>query len=96
MDEATSQIDVKLDDQIQNTIRTHLCASTVLTIAHRLKTVLDCDRVLVLGPGGQILEFDRPSVLIGRPGGVFREMWRASAEGRNMLGEGGKGERSRE
>ena len=51
----------------------------VITIAHRLKTVLDYDRILVLG-GGAILEFDTPKALVARPGGVFREMCRASAD----------------
>ncbi|EED77407.1 predicted protein [Postia placenta Mad-698-R] len=79
MDEATSQIDSNLDDQIQRTIREEFSGAIVITIAHRLKTVLDYDRILVLG-GGDILEFDTPRALITEPGGVFREMCRASAD----------------
>ena len=51
----------------------------MITIAHRLKTVLDYDRILVLG-GGEILEFDTPAALINKRDGVFREMCRASAD----------------
>jgi len=79
MDEATSQIDSKLDDQIQRTVREEFSGAIVITIAHRLKTVLDYDRILVLG-GGKILEFDTPRALISKPAGVFREMCRASAD----------------
>ena len=65
--------------QIQRTIREEFSGSIVITIAHRLKTVLDYDRILVLG-NGEILEFDTPESLINKPGGVFREMCRASAD----------------
>ncbi len=51
----------------------------MITIAHRLKTVLDYDRILVLGHG-EILEFDTPRNLLEKQGGVFREMCRASAD----------------
>ncbi|KAM6498749.1 P-loop containing nucleoside triphosphate hydrolase protein, partial [Amanita muscaria] len=73
MDEATSQIDIKLDGQIQDMIREELSNAIVITIAHRLKTIINYDRVLVLD-GGQIIEFDEPKVLLRREGGVFREM----------------------
>ncbi|KAH8100998.1 P-loop containing nucleoside triphosphate hydrolase protein [Cristinia sonorae] len=79
LDEATSQIDTDLDDQIQRTIREEFKGSIVITIAHRLRTVLDYDRILVLG-GGEILEFDSPKTLLNKSGGVFREMCKASAD----------------
>jgi ABC-type multidrug transport system fused ATPase/permease subunit len=53
------------------------------TIAHRLPTIIDYDRILVLGHG-QILEFDSPHVLINRPGGVFAGMCRGSADWENL------------
>ncbi|KAI8980033.1 P-loop containing nucleoside triphosphate hydrolase protein [Trametes punicea] len=81
LDEATSQIDSELDDQIQRTIREELAGAIVITIAHRLRTVLDYDRVMVLS-AGEIVEFDTPSVLLRRPGGAFREMCRASTDRR--------------
>ncbi|KIM47463.1 hypothetical protein M413DRAFT_22125 [Hebeloma cylindrosporum] len=79
MDEATSQIDSNLDDQIQETIREELFGAIVITIAHRLKTVMDYDRILVLDEG-RIAEFDTPHSLLGRQNGVFREMCRKSAD----------------
>ncbi|KAF9531878.1 pleiotropic drug resistance ABC transporter [Crepidotus variabilis] len=79
MDEATSQVDEKLDDQIQRTIREELSGAIVITIAHRLKTVMDYDRILVLDQG-KIVEFDTPSRLLAKKGGSFREMCRKSAD----------------
>ena len=77
--------------QIQHTIREELGSATVITIAHRLRTIIDYDRVLVLGHG-QILEFDSPRVLINQPGGVFAGMCRGSADWENLknLAEGVK------
>ncbi|KAJ7170194.1 pleiotropic drug resistance ABC transporter [Mycena filopes] len=79
MDEATSQIDSHLDDQIQQTIREELTGAIVITIAHRLKTILDYDRVLVLD-NGELLEFDSPKALLSKSGGAFREMCRKSPD----------------
>ncbi|KAI0671861.1 P-loop containing nucleoside triphosphate hydrolase protein [Trametes maxima] len=81
LDEATSQIDSDLDDQIQRTIREEFSGAIVITIAHRLRTVLDYDRIMVLG-AGEILEFDTPPALLKTPGSVFREMCRASTDKR--------------
>jgi len=83
MDEATSQIDVELDKEIQRTIREELQGTIVLTIAHRLNTVLDYDRVLVLGEG-KVIEFDTPGTLLKSQGGVFRTMCRASSDWSKM------------
>jgi len=52
----------------------------VITIAHRLGTIIDYDRVMVLGSEGQILEFDTPSNLFAKPKGVFTEMCKRSAD----------------
>jgi ABC-type multidrug transport system fused ATPase/permease subunit len=79
MDEATSQIDSRLDDQIQTTICEELSGALVITIAHRLKTIIDYDRILVLD-AGEIVEFDKPKVLLAKVGGAFREMCRKSAD----------------
>ncbi|GLB35831.1 putative ABC transporter transmembrane region [Lyophyllum shimeji] len=79
MDEATSQIDSNLDDQIQKTIREEFSNAIVITIAHRLKTIVDYDRVLVLDDG-EIVEFGPPGELLRTAGGPFREMCRQSAD----------------
>ncbi|KAF5368585.1 hypothetical protein D9758_002189 [Tetrapyrgos nigripes] len=77
MDEATSQIDIELDEKIQKTIREELSSAIVITIAHRLKTVVDYDRILVLDDG-QIAEFGTPKDLL--KGGLFYEMCRRSPD----------------
>ncbi|KAJ7786610.1 pleiotropic drug resistance ABC transporter [Mycena metata] len=79
MDEATSQIDSLLDDQIQTTIREELSGAIVITIAHRLKTIIDYDRVLVLDDG-ELVEFGSPRTLLQKTGGIFREMCRKSPD----------------
>ncbi|CAH8607404.1 unnamed protein product [Heterobilharzia americana] len=63
LDEATAAVDMNTDNLIQETIRREFSSCTVLTIAHRLNTVLDYDRVLVLEEG-QVKELDSPKVLL--------------------------------
>ncbi|XP_048869139.1 ATP-binding cassette sub-family C member 3 isoform X2 [Brienomyrus brachyistius] len=67
LDEATAAIDLETDDLIQSTIRTQFEDCTVFTIAHRLNTIMDYTRILVLDKG-QIAEFDTPTNLIGQKG----------------------------
>ncbi|KAM6963812.1 ATP-binding cassette sub-family C member 3 isoform 2-T2 [Tautogolabrus adspersus] len=67
LDEATAAIDLETDDLIQSTIRTQFEDCTVFTIAHRLNTIMDYTRVLVLDKG-QIAEFDTPTNLISKRG----------------------------
>ena len=68
MDEATAAVDGDTDRLIQETMRSVFEACTVLTIAHRIDTIIDCDRVLVLAKGGRVAEFDSPANLLRRGG----------------------------
>ncbi|KRF85613.1 multidrug resistance-associated protein 1 isoform X1 [Drosophila virilis] len=73
LDEATAAVDLETDDLIQKTIRSEFRECTVLTIAHRLNTILDSDKVIVLDKG-QITEFDAPSALLADPKSAFFSM----------------------
>ncbi|XP_045529572.1 probable multidrug resistance-associated protein lethal(2)03659 [Pieris brassicae] len=63
LDEATANVDTETDRQIQSTIRTKFASSTVLTIAHRLNTVMDYDRVIVMDKG-RVVESGHPFELL--------------------------------
>ncbi|XP_074036465.1 multidrug-Resistance like Protein 1 isoform X3 [Leptinotarsa decemlineata] len=73
LDEATAAVDLETDDLIQKTIRTEFSNCTVLTIAHRLNTIMDSDRVIVLDKG-KIIEFDTPSNLLKDENSIFYSM----------------------
>uniref|UniRef100_A0A7N8WJ41 Multidrug resistance-associated protein 4 n=1 Tax=Mastacembelus armatus TaxID=205130 RepID=A0A7N8WJ41_9TELE len=73
IDEATANVDPRTDSLIQQTIRDKFRDCTVLTIAHRLNTIIDCDRILVLD-AGRIREYDEPYVLLQNHDGLFYQM----------------------
>ncbi|XP_025018201.1 multidrug resistance-associated protein 4-like [Tetranychus urticae] len=73
IDEATANVDHKTDSLIQNTIRTKFSHCTVLTIAHRLKTIIDSSRVLVLD-AGKVEEFEVPYNLLQRKTSLFSKL----------------------
>ena len=73
LDEATAAVDLETDDLVQATIRKEFIDCTVLTIAHRLNTIMDSNRVMVLDQG-QILEFDTPETLMKNKDSQFYSM----------------------
>lgn len=64
----------RTDKLIQNTIRSQFNDCTVLTVAHRLNTIIDSDRILVLD-AGHIVEFDTPQKLFENNEGIFRKLF---------------------
>ena len=74
MDEATASIDQATDNFIQEMIRVKFKDCTVLTIAHRLDTIIDSTKVLVMD-AGYVGEFDAPKALLAKPNGNFRGLW---------------------
>ena len=73
LDEATAAVDLETDDFIQETIRKEFKDSTVLTIAHRLNTIMDYDRIMVLDKGS-IAEIDTVKGLMKKEDGIFYSM----------------------
>jgi ATP-binding cassette subfamily C (CFTR/MRP) protein 1 len=70
MDEATANIDPKTEEVIQEAFKTSFRNTTIITIAHRIKTILDYDKILVL-QDGNILEYDSPTNLIENKQSAF-------------------------
>ena len=70
LDEATAAVDVETDKVLQETIRTEFKERTILTIAHRLNTIMDSDRIVVLEQG-RVAEFDTPENLLKRKDSLF-------------------------
>jgi len=73
LDEATSAVDPQTDQLIQQTIRQVFKTNTILTIAHRIDTILDSDRILIMDQGN-VLEYDRPDALLSNSGSRFSEI----------------------
>ncbi|KAG0705743.1 ABC protein [Suillus ampliporus] len=73
LDEATASVDLETDNKIQHTIQTEFKDRTLLCIAHRLRTIISYDRILVLD-AGLVAEFDTPSNLFKVEDGIFRKM----------------------
>ncbi|MBA0824858.1 hypothetical protein Goarm_021496 [Gossypium armourianum] len=82
LDEATASIDNTTDSIIQKTIRTELKDCTVITVAHRIPTVMDCNMVLGISDG-KLVEFDEPMKLMNKEGSLFgqlvQEYWSRSS-----------------
>ncbi|GLT35844.1 hypothetical protein SLA2020_102620 [Shorea laevis] len=73
LDEATASIDNATDLILQRTIRTEFAGSTVITVAHRIPTVMDCNMVLAISDG-RIVEYDEPMMLMEREGSLFGQL----------------------
>jgi ATP-binding cassette, subfamily C (CFTR/MRP), member 4 len=77
LDEATASVDANTDALIQRMIRAAFPRSTVLVIAHRLNTIMDMERILVMDDG-KAVEFDTPQALLQNPKSLFSQMVEAS------------------
>lgn len=73
LDEATSSVDYETDSMIQKTISTEFKDCTILSIAHRLNTILNYDRIVVMDKG-EVVQYDNPKALFERTDGIFRQM----------------------
>jgi len=70
LDEATSSVDSTTDEFVQQMLRSQFPNTTLLTIAHRLNTIIDYDVVLVMDKG-KLSEFGSPKELLSNPNGIF-------------------------
>ena len=77
MDEATANIDMKTEEKIQKALQYVLNYSTVITVAHRIKTIINYDKILVLN-NGKIEEFDTPSNLLKNENSLFYQLYSKS------------------
>ncbi|CAG8920353.1 unnamed protein product [Penicillium salamii] len=73
IDEASSHVDERSEALIGDVMRADFAGCTVITVAHRLGAIVDCERVAVLG-GGRVLEWDCPRALLGRDS-EFKRLW---------------------
>ena len=79
MDEATANVDPETDNLIQETLRTEFAETTVLCIAHRLNTVVNCNLVLVMDEG-RVSEYDHPLTLLDKHDSAFYGMCEKSGD----------------
>lgn len=77
LDEATASVDAETDRLIQQTVQETFADCTVLTIAHRLHSVLSCDMVIVID-AGQVIEMGSPFTLSNDTNSIFSAMLKAS------------------
>ncbi|OCF78519.1 ATP-binding cassette transporter [Kwoniella mangroviensis CBS 8886] len=95
MDEATASVDFATDEAIQAAIRSEFKSSTLLTIAHRLSSVIDYDRLLVLSDG-KVAEFDTPINLLRKDGSLFKSLCEKSGKYKELYKAAEKKEKGEE
>ena len=84
LDETTSSIDYNTDYILQRSLREHFNNLNILTIAHRLRTIIDYDKILVLD-AGKVVEYDNPYVLITNTDSLFYRMCENSSELESLI-----------
>ncbi|KAJ9102556.1 hypothetical protein QFC21_002957 [Naganishia friedmannii] len=94
LDESTANLDYKTDEAIQEVLRENLTGVTTLCIAHRLKTVIGFDKILVLDHG-HVLEYDTPYNLVKDNNSSFRDLCRRSGEEALLLRMAEQAEKNR-
>ncbi|KAI3422990.1 uncharacterized protein J3R85_011519 [Psidium guajava] len=86
LDEATASIDNATDSILQRTIQTEFADCTVITVAHRIPTVMDCTMVLAISDG-RLVEYDEPMKLVGKEdslfGQLYKEYWSRTSNASN-------------
>ncbi|POR34206.1 ABC transporter, transmembrane domain, type 1 [Tolypocladium paradoxum] len=78
LDEATSSVDGRTDDEVRRAIREEMQGRTVVEVAHRLELVRGCDLVVVMSEG-RVQEAGHPHELLGRSSSAFRALWESQA-----------------
>ena len=84
LDEATASVDAEADACLQETIKTEFSHCTVLSIAHRLKTVAYFDKIMVMD-AGRVTEFATPLQLLADAGSVFYKMCERSGDLQSII-----------
>nr|XP_012224795.1 PREDICTED: probable multidrug resistance-associated protein lethal(2)03659 [Linepithema humile]XP_012224797.1 PREDICTED: probable multidrug resistance-associated protein lethal(2)03659 [Linepithema humile]XP_012224798.1 PREDICTED: probable multidrug resistance-associated protein lethal(2)03659 [Linepithema humile]XP_012224799.1 PREDICTED: probable multidrug resistance-associated protein lethal(2)03659 [Linepithema humile]XP_012224800.1 PREDICTED: probable multidrug resistance-associated prot len=84
LDEATANIDPYTDSLIQKTVKTKFVNCTVFTIAHRLNTIMDSDRIFVMD-AGCLVEFDHPYILLQRKGRFYNMVQQTGVMAENLM-----------
>jgi ABC-type multidrug transport system fused ATPase/permease subunit len=82
LDEATSSVDSQTDTIIQEAIRTHFADATVISIAHRINTIMDCDLIVVMDYG-RVVEQGSVEQLTGDPNSYFAKLVQDSLHEKN-------------
>ena len=86
LDEATSALDTSTERQIQSSLHKITSNRTTLIVAHRLSTIVNADRILVLDKG-IIIEEGSHKELLRKDGGLYSEMWKKQIESTELISE---------